>query len=104
MLDKTQRINELMDWYGSLLTEKQLEIARFYYQEDLSLSEIAEHTHSSRAAIHESLKRTEELLEGYESKLNCLKSYKDRLKMFQSILECGHEDVNRLIQTWLDQE
>lgn len=104
MLDKTERINELLDWYASLLTEKQHECARLYYQEDLSLSEIAELTHSSRAAIHESLKRTEELLEGYEAKLSSLKAYKQRLKILQSILECGHEDVNRLVQQLLDQE
>ena len=55
MLDKIQ-MNTLLDFYGGLLTPKQQEICRFYYREDLSLTEIAELQQVSRAAVHDSIK------------------------------------------------
>ena len=42
MIDKTERINHLMDFYAPLLTEKQLEVLEYAFREDYSLSEIAE--------------------------------------------------------------
>lgn len=63
------RLIALYDHYGSLLTDKQRDIFDRYYQEDLSLTEIAEHTDTSRQAVHHTLQRTEEWLEKYESQL-----------------------------------
>ena len=51
MLNKSEHYNNLLDFYESLLTEKQKRVAHMHFREDYSLSEIAEHTLSSRSAV-----------------------------------------------------
>ena len=63
----------LLDIYGELLNEKQLRIAKDYFFDDLSLSEISENEGISRQGAHEAIKRCEQLLNFYESKLHILK-------------------------------
>ena len=65
----------LFDFYGNLLTLKQQEIFDLYYQQDLSLGEIAEQHKVSRQAIFDLLRRTEDALEIYEGKLGLVKKY-----------------------------
>ena len=77
-LDKTKRVNDLIDLYGNLLTTNQLNILELYYMEDLSLKEIAEELNVSRNAVHDSLKRSLVILEDYEEKLKLLE--KDIIK------------------------
>ena len=67
-LEKTKRVNDLIDLYGNLLTVNQLNILELYYMEDLSLKEIAEELNVSRNAVHDSLKRSLITLEDYEEK------------------------------------
>lgn len=59
----------LYESYQGLLTEKQQQIFQASYYDDLSLAEIAEHTKTSRQAVHDVLRRTEDLLESYEDLL-----------------------------------
>ena len=61
--------NNLFDYYGKLLTEKQQEYFKYYYFDNLSLSEIADNLNLSRNAIHKQLKLIEEKLEFYDNKL-----------------------------------
>lgn len=67
-------ISLLMDLYGPLLTDKQKNIMELYYDEDLSLAEIAELNSTSRQAIHDLIKRCYKQFLSYESKLKLLKS------------------------------
>ena len=62
--------NNLYDYYKELLTDKQKEYFEDYYQNNLTLSEIADNYQVSRNAIHKQLKDTIKLLDEYESKLS----------------------------------
>ena len=62
-IEKTQRINNLLDLYKDLLTNKQQEVMDMYFLYDLSLSEIAEDTNTTRAAVFDLIKRTTKTLE-----------------------------------------
>lgn len=59
----------LCDLYGSLLTEKQLNMLRLFYDFDNSLSEIAEQYGVTRQAVRDSIMKATESLENIESKL-----------------------------------
>ncbi|MGI6335802.1 MAG: YlxM family DNA-binding protein [Eubacteriales bacterium] len=62
----------LYDLYAPLLTERQRELFVFYYNQDLSLSEIAENTGISRQGVHDAVKNAETALLQYEERLGFL--------------------------------
>jgi uncharacterized protein len=80
-------ISLLMDIYGSLLTDKQYKIMELYYNEDLSLAEIAELNNTSRQAIHDLIKRCYKQFLSYESKLNLLNKSKNQEKTIKNFLK-----------------
>lgn len=73
-MEKLGRIALLNDIYGSLLTEKQKMMLDMFYNEDLSLGEIAGINQTSRQAVFDNIKRSEKALEHYEEKLGLLAS------------------------------
>ncbi len=86
MIEHTIRINYLLDFYKVLLTEKQRFALEMYYQEDLSLVEIAQNIEVSRQAIYDLLKRGEALLEEYEKNLHLYKKYLKRLEKAEKLV------------------
>lgn len=72
MLEKMVRVDSLYDFYGQLLTEKQRHFFELYYEQDLSLGEIAGEYGISRQAVYDILRRTENILEKYEARLGLL--------------------------------
>lgn len=68
-MGKDLKIGVLLDFYGSLLHEKQRQVIDYYYNEDLSLSEIAELTGITRQGVRDSIKRGEAILIETEEKL-----------------------------------
>lgn len=52
-----------------MLTDKQREVTEFYYNDDLSLAEIADPAHITRQGVQDSIKRAEAQLREYEEKL-----------------------------------
>ena len=62
MFQKDMRLSLLLDFYGDILTERRRELITLYYDEDLSLSEIAENTGISRQGVRDSIKKSEQEL------------------------------------------
>lgn len=84
-MDKIGRLALLYDFYGQLLTEKQQEIMVLYYEQNLSLGEIAEEMAVSRQAIHDIIRRCEKQLEKYEQKLGLVARYlQERSKLLEA--------------------
>lgn len=81
MLEKTNRMNYLYDFYQSLLTPKQQSYMSLYYLDDYSLGEIAEEYYVSRQAVYDNIKRTEAMLEEYEEKLLLFHKFQERNKL-----------------------
>lgn len=72
IFEQRMRLGRLFDIYGSLLTAKQRTCLSLYFYDDLSLSEISDELGVSRQAVHDLLKRVEQLLERYEASLGVL--------------------------------
>ncbi len=85
--DKTLRIGLLLDFYGPLLTEKQREMVRSHFEDDLSLGELAEEAGVSRAAVHDLVHRAVEALEGYEARLGLIGKYLRERRELEGCLE-----------------
>ena len=89
-MDKIGRLALLFDFYGQLLTAKQQEIIGFYYEQNLSLGEIAKELGVSRQAVHDIIRRGEKLLENYEQKLGLVAKFlneRSKLKEASRLLE-----------------
>lgn len=99
MLENNELFNNLLAWYGKLLTDKQLQIMQHYYQDDLSLAEIAANNNVSRAAIHDTIKRSEELLLNYEAKLKVFHKFTQRDIQYQKLKQLDIDDVNDIVKT-----
>ena len=69
-LENVVQNGELLDCYGELLTPRQRECLDLYYNENLTLAEIAEYFHISRQAVHDAMRHGEEQLRTYESALH----------------------------------
>jgi len=72
-MEKKVKISILCDLYGKLLTNKQFEFLNDYYNNDLSLSEIAENNNITRQAVRDIIKKGENKLFEYEEKLEFMK-------------------------------
>lgn len=72
-MEKNVKVSMLLEVYGKLLTEKQLQILDDYYNQDLSLSEIAENENITRQAVRDIIKKGENKLFELEEKLEIMK-------------------------------
>ena len=73
---KNFEISALLDYYGLLLTDKQREAVEYYYNDDLSLGEIAENLDISRQGERATITRAEAVICEAEEKLGLLKNNK----------------------------
>ena len=86
-MDKKIEISMLCQTYGKMLTEKQYEVINDYYNNDLSLSEIAENNNITRQAVRDIIKKGEIKLFELEEKLAFMKRTMKQEKKLQEILE-----------------
>ena len=77
----------LLDCYGELLTKRQKQIAELYYNEDFSLSEIAEMQNITRQAVRDSLRHSENILFQTEEKLGMAERISQMRFCLEQILE-----------------
>ena len=85
-LKKKIEISMLCEYYGSLLTTKQYTFLNDYYNNDLSLSEIADNNQITRQAVRDIIKKGEKKLFEYEEKLSFMKRMLKQNKKIAKIL------------------
>ena len=84
-------ISMLYDFYGELLTENQQEVIELYYNEDLSLAEIAAHSNISRQGVRDSIKRAEGQLLRFEQQLGLARRFSQMGAELEEIMQNAFE-------------
>ena len=85
-MEKKVEISMLCQLYGKLLTEKQYEVMNDYYNNDYTLSEIAENNGITRQAVRDIIKKGEKKLFEYEEKLLFMKRTLNQEKKIEQVL------------------
>ena len=84
-MEKNVEISVLCQLYGKALTDKQYEVLTDYYNNDLSLSEIAENNNITRQAVRDIIKKGENKLYELEENISLMKKSFDEEKMINNI-------------------
>lgn len=87
----------LLDFYGSLLTERQNEILEFYLNQDLSMQEIADDLDISKSAVNDTIHRSIETLNKYEDNLNLISLFNKRQMLYEKYSSSENAEVKHLI-------
>ena len=102
ILDEFIEIDNLLEIYGSLLSDRQREYLEDHFDNDLSLSEIAKNNNVSRQAIHDNIKRGINILYEYENKLQFYKKKKKLLEELNSLKDnFSSEYLEKIINEFL---
>ena len=113
-MEKNMELSLLLDFYGELLSEKVRRATELYYNDDLSLSEVAEDMGITRQGVRDLIKRAEGNLYGYEQKLGLYKrflemqkglgSLKDSLVKAKSLLDTNTDrsEIDKEISGMID--
>ena len=99
-MEKKVEVSMLCQIYGKLLTQKQYEFIDYYYNNDLSLSEIAENNNITRQAVRDVIKKGENKLFEYEEKLLIMKKMLKQEKQIQEIIN----ELNKITDTSSDKK
>lgn len=97
-MDPIARRSLLFDYYGPLLSEKQREMYILYYEDDLTLSEIAANIGITRQGVHDALKKSDAALKGYEEKLHLL----DKHREYEAALNYIRQSANKFLEQETD--
>lgn len=89
-MEKNVKVSLLFDFYGELLKPSGRNAVDLYYNEDLSLSEIADQTGITRQGVRDSIKRCEQQLFDFEKKLGLLERFAQ--------LENGLDEISELAE------
>ena len=88
---KNLEISFLLDFYGDLLTSKQREVIEYYYNDDLSLAEIADNEGITRQGVRDSIKRAEAQLLEMEQRLGLAKRFREMNTGLERVIELTKE-------------
>ena len=86
---KDLRISFLLYFYGDMLTETQREVVDAYYNEDLSLAEIAADRDITRQGVRDAIKRAEQQLLDMEERLGLARRFQDIQNILTLICDCA---------------
>ncbi len=87
MFEKNLEIGVLLDFYGDVLSERKRTVLDYYYNNDLSLAEIAEEIGISRQGVRELIKKSGDELLFYEEKLGLAKRFRDAEEQAKRLIE-----------------
>ena len=90
-MSKNLEISVLLDYYGGMRTDKQRDVIDLYYNQDLSLAEIAEHEKISRQGVRDNIKRGEAYLLELEENLHLAKQTASLLVLLEDIQHRNRE-------------
>ena len=91
MKNQTYRMTLLFDFYGELLTERQREFFDLFYNEDLSLAEIAENTGISRQGVRDAIVRGERYMQEIEDKTGLIRRFLQMGNSLETIQQAAEE-------------
>ena len=91
MKNQTYRMTMLFDFYGEVLTPRQKEFFDLYYNEDLSLAEIAENYGISRQGVRDVIVRAEAIMTDLEDKTGLMKRFMLMQQQVQAILAAAEK-------------
>lgn len=91
MKNQTYRMTMLFDFYGELLTQRQKEFFDLYYNEDLSLAEIAENAGISRQGVRDVIVRAEAAMQEVEDKTGIIKRFEAQRPHLNAIQAAADE-------------
>ena len=86
---KNYEMAVLIDFYGEMLTAKQRDFLEYYYNDDLSLSEIAENEGITRQGVRDAIKRAETQLFDMEKKLGIAERARRTKDSLNAIEQCA---------------
>lgn len=104
MKNQTYRMTMLFDFYGELLTDRQKEFFDLYYNEDLSLAEIAENAGISRQGVRDVIVRAEAILTELEDKTGIIKRFHRMQEQFAQMETAVDAIAKRNDERWQDDE
>ena len=87
MFEKDLTIGFLLDFYGEVLTERRRTVLEYYYNDDLSLAEIAQEIGISRQGVRDLIKKAEEELYFYETKLGLAERFRRTRRRAEHLME-----------------
>lgn len=93
-MEKLIQVARLFDTYGSLLNEKQRDVINCYYNEDLSLNEIAQNNNKSKQAISDMIQRSVDKLFEFENELSLIKKknqLREDLSLLRELIESSNQ-------------
>ncbi len=93
-MSKNLEVSYLLDFYGDLLTDRQRSAAEYYYNDDLSLSEIADNLNISRQGVRDNIKRAEAFLFNMEQTLGLAKRFDEMQGGLNKIKSAAEEISN----------